>query len=117
MFVAFCAALLLEFAGRSAGAQLVDPILVGLVVILTLSVPVRMALRDLFVHVVRPGRTLYAMIHVLLDEAGSSLEVREADRLRRAIVAAVVAEHGPVIVDVVFTGIEAYAAPTTGFRE
>jgi len=33
-----------------------------------------------------------------------------------AIVAAVTAGHGPAIVDVVFTGIEEFAAPTTGFR-
>ncbi len=149
MFVAFCLALALELAGRSAEAQLVDPILVGLVVILTFSVPARMAMRalfallqrapdkaivdsieraarsalagiamrDLFVRVVRPGRTIYAMIHVLLDETGSHLDVREADRLRRSIVATVTTELGAAIVDVVFTGIEEFAAPTTGFQE
>ena len=32
-----------------------------------------------------------------------------------AVVAAVAARHAPVIVDVVFTAIEEFAAPTTGF--
>jgi hypothetical protein len=31
------------------------------------------------------------------------------------VVAAVAARHTPVIVDIVFTGIEEFAAPTTGF--
>lgn len=147
MFAAFCLALLLELGGRSAAALLVDPILVGLVVILTFGVPVRMALRalfallrrapdktvvagietaarsalagvamrELYVRVVQPGRTVYAMIHVLVDEPGWQMDVREADRLRRAIVAAVAGLHGSAIVDVVFTGIEEFAAPTTGF--
>ena len=148
MFAAFCLALLFEFLGRSAAALLVDPILVGLVVILTFGVPVRMALRalfallkrapdkavvdsieqaarsalsdvamrELYVRVVQPGRTVYAMVHVLLDEAGRGMDVREADRRRRAIVTAVAGGHGAAIVDVVFTGIEEFAAPTTGFN-
>ena len=38
-----------------------------------------------------------------------------ADTLRRAAVAAVAARHAPVILDIVFTTVEEFAAPTTGF--
>jgi len=40
---------------------------------------------------------------------------RQGYPLRRAVVAAVAARHAPVIVDIVFTAIEEFAAPTTGF--
>ena len=72
-------------------------------------------MRALYVRVVQPGRTTYAMVHVLLGEAEAGLDIKGADALRRAVVAAVAARHTPVIVDIVFTGIEEFAAPTTGF--
>jgi predicted Co/Zn/Cd cation transporter (cation efflux family) len=72
-------------------------------------------MRTLYVRVVQPGRTTYAMVHVLLGEAEAELDVKRADALRRAVVAAVGARHTPVIVDMVFTTIEEYAAPTAGF--
>ena len=72
-------------------------------------------MRALYVRVVQPGRTTYAMVHVLLGEAEAGLDIKGADALRRAVVAAVAARHTPVIVDVVFTAIEEFAAPTTGF--
>lgn len=72
-------------------------------------------LRALYVRVVQPGRTTYAMVHVLLSEAEARLDIKEADALRRSVVAAVAARHSPVIVDIVFTAIEEFAAPTTGF--
>lgn len=61
--------------------------------------------------VVAPGRTTCAMVHVLLGEAEAGLEVKKADELRRAVVAAVAERHTPVIVDLVFTVIEEFAAP------
>jgi predicted Co/Zn/Cd cation transporter (cation efflux family) len=72
-------------------------------------------MRALYVRVVQPGRTTYAMVHVLLGEAEAGLDVKGADALRRAVVAALAARHTPVIVDIVFTAIEKFAAPTTGF--
>jgi predicted Co/Zn/Cd cation transporter (cation efflux family) len=72
-------------------------------------------IRALYIRVVQPGRTTYAMVHVLLGEAEAGLEVKEADELRRAVVAAVASRHAPGIVDIVFTAIEEFAAPTTGF--
>lgn len=70
--------------------------------------------RRLWVRVSRPGRTANVLVHVLLPEA-TPLDVAEADRLRGRIIAALVAHHAPVIVDVVFTAVEAYAAPTAGY--
>jgi cation diffusion facilitator family transporter len=72
-------------------------------------------MRALYVRVVQPGRTTYAMVHVLLSEAEAGLDIKGADALRRAVVAAVANRHAPVIVDMVFTAIEEFAAPTTGF--
>ena len=81
---------------------------------------VRGALADVpmrapYVRVVQPGRTTYAMVHVLLGEAEAGLDIRRADALRRAVIAAVAQRHTPVIIDMVFTAIEEFAAPTTGF--
>jgi predicted Co/Zn/Cd cation transporter (cation efflux family) len=72
-------------------------------------------MRALYVRIVQPGRTTYAMVHVLLGEAEIGLDIKGSDALRRAVVAAVAARYTPVIVDIVFTGIEEFAAPTTGF--
>ena len=71
--------------------------------------------RDVYVRVLQPGRTTYALVHVLVDPTGPSLDVSRADDLRRAVTAAVVGRHAPAVVDIVFTATEAFAAPTTGF--
>lgn len=147
MLAAFCLALFLQGRGMNAVARLVDPILVGLVVVLTLGVPIRMAghgllallnrapdqvvvasvealargaltgltAPTLYVRVLQPGRTTYVLVHVLLAEPDLNLDVRRADQLRRAMIAAIAERHAPVIVDIVFTATEELAAPTTGF--
>jgi predicted Co/Zn/Cd cation transporter (cation efflux family) len=71
--------------------------------------------RRLYVRAIQPGRTAYVVVHVLLPES-TALDLATADRLRHALVAALAARHAPVIVDVVFTAEEAFAAPTTGFH-
>jgi predicted Co/Zn/Cd cation transporter (cation efflux family) len=71
--------------------------------------------RRLYIRAIQPGRTAYIVVHVLLPES-TPLDLAAADRLRRAVVAALVTRHAPVIVDVVFTAVEAFAAPTTGYR-
>ena len=147
MLMAFCLALFLQRNGMEDAARLVDPVLVGLVVILTLGVPIRMArrgllallnrapsadvvdsidglvrdaledlpIRALYVRVIQPGRTTYALVHVLLDEAQATLDISRTDELRRAMVAAIGRRHSPAIVDVVFTAVAEFAVPTTGF--
>jgi predicted Co/Zn/Cd cation transporter (cation efflux family) len=82
---------------------------------------VREALGDLpvsnvWIRAVRPGRTAYVVVHVLVPP-GTALDLAGADRLRQRMVAALVARHAPIVVDVVFTAVEAYAAPTAGWTE
>ncbi len=133
-------------SGHAGAAAYVDPAMVALVVLLSLAVPVRMALTGLlallnrapaapvvaametevraalgplpvtrlWVRAIQPGRTTYAVVHVLVPP-GTPLELPEADRLRGAIIDALIARHAPVVVDVVFTAVEAYAAPTAGY--
>jgi predicted Co/Zn/Cd cation transporter (cation efflux family) len=146
VFAAFVLAFLLKRAGLDAAALYVDPVLVGIVVLISLGVPIRMAgqgllallnrappaavtaaidalVRDrlsgvanraIYVRTVKPGRTAYVTIHVLLPE-DAALDLAAADALRRRVIDALIAAHAPVIVDVVFTAIEEYAAPTAGF--
>jgi predicted Co/Zn/Cd cation transporter (cation efflux family) len=146
VFGAFVLASLLKRAGLDSAALYVDPVLVGVVVLISLGVPIRMAgegllallnrappatvtaaieavVRDrlsdvphraIYVRTVKPGRTAYVTIHVLLPE-DAVLDLAAADALRRRVIDALVAAHAPVIVDVVFTAIEEYAAPTAGF--
>lgn len=70
--------------------------------------------RKIYVRVVKPGRTTYVVVHVLVAE-DAGLDVSRADELRRSIVAALAADHTPIIADVVFTAVDEFAAPTTGF--
>jgi predicted Co/Zn/Cd cation transporter (cation efflux family) len=67
-----------------------------------------------WVRAIQPGRTAFVTVHVLLAE-GTPLDLAEADRLRGAVIAALAADHAPVVVDVVFTAVEAFAAPTAGY--
>jgi predicted Co/Zn/Cd cation transporter (cation efflux family) len=143
----FVLATLLERGGHAGAAALVDPAMVALVVLLSIAIPVRMALggllallnrapdaaivadmearvraalaglpvNRLFVRATRPGRTAYIVIHAVLPE-GAGLDLAEADRRRGAIIASLAARHGPMVADVIFTGVEAYAAPAAGDR-
>jgi predicted Co/Zn/Cd cation transporter (cation efflux family) len=147
MLAAFGLALFFQRRGLKDAARLVDPVLVGLVVMLTLGVPIRMArrgllallqrapapdvvaaidrlvrgalpdlpIRALYVRVVQPGRTTYVLVHVLLGDAAADMSVSRTDELRGTIIAAVASRYPPAIVDVVFTTVAEFAAPTTGF--
>jgi predicted Co/Zn/Cd cation transporter (cation efflux family) len=68
----------------------------------------------LWIRAIQPGRTAYVVVHVLVPP-GTDLELAAADRLRGAVIVALTARHAPVVVDVVFTAVEAYAAPTAGY--
>lgn len=70
-------------------------------------------LRHLWVRAIRPGRTAYIVVHAVLPE-DAALTLAESDRLRGEIVRALAARHGPMVVDVVFTAVEAYGAPVSG---
>ena len=45
----------------------------------------------------------------------TGLDLAAADRLRGAVIAALAGRYAPVVADVVFTAVEAYAAPTAGY--
>ena len=68
--------------------------------------------RRIWVRAIQPGRTTYAVVHVLVPP-GTVLDLAEADRLRGVVTGALVARHAPVLVEVVFTAVEAYAEPAT----
>lgn len=71
--------------------------------------------RRLWIRAAQPGRTAYVTVHVLLPE-GTDLRLAEADRLRGAVIAALAERHAPAVIDVVFTAVEAFAAPTVGYH-
>ena len=70
--------------------------------------------KRLWVRAVQPGRTTYCSVHVLVP-AGTPLDLSRADAIRGRIIPALAAQYAPVVVDVVFTATESYAAPTAGF--
>ena len=134
-------------ADRPGAAAYVDPAMVALVILFSLAVPVRMAVRGvlallnraprpevvadmqaavrralgelpverLWVRAVQPGRTTYCSVHALVPP-GTPLDLGRADALRGQVISALAARYAPVVVDVVFTGTESYAAPTAGYR-
>jgi predicted Co/Zn/Cd cation transporter (cation efflux family) len=144
VLLGFLLAAWLVRSGHAGAAAYVDPAMVALVVLLTLAVPVRMAVtgllallnraaaaplvagmeaevraalgplpvRRIWVRAIQPGRTTYAVVHVLVPP-GTALDLAEADRLRGAVIGALVARHAPVLVDVLFTAVEVYAEPST----
>ena len=88
-------------------------------VVAGMEAEVRRALGDLpvtriWVRAIQPGRTAYVVVHVLVPP-GTGLDLAAADRLRGAVIAALAGRYAPVVADVVFTAVEAYAAPTAGY--
>lgn len=87
-------------------------------VVADMEAAVRKALGDLplnrlWLRAIRPGRTAYIVVHAVLPP-GTPLDLAAGDRLRGAIIAALAARHGPMVADVIFTEVEAYAAPAAG---
>lgn len=147
VLVGFIAAAMLAARGRYAAANLVDPAMMGLVVLLSIAVPIRMAVgglgallnraaepavvagmealvrgalgdlpvSSLWIRAIQPGRTAIVAVHVVVP-AGTPLDLATGDRLRGAVIDALVARHAPIDVDVIFTAVEAYAAPTAGYQ-
>ncbi|RBI68940.1 cation transporter [Vreelandella sulfidaeris] len=65
------------------------------------------------VRMVRPGRLLYVMVHVVLPEA-SRLSITNQDALRARIDDEVRRYYSPVVCDVVFTADTRWAVPSCG---
>lgn len=89
----------------------------------TIAVPVRQAVasaladtntQEVRVRMVRPGRLLYVMVHVVLPKDLSEASLANQDKLRQHIDEAVRHEYSPVVCDVVFTADSRWAAPSCG---
>lgn len=65
---------------------------------------------EVIVRVVRPGRVIYALVHVVLAPE-RVLDVAEADRRRAAVQASLKAQFGGILVDVLFTLDPKLASP------
>ena len=66
------------------------------------------------VRMVRPGRTLYVLVHVVLSERYAMDGIAALDTVRAGIDAAVRRLHSPLMVDVVFTADRRWAEPSSG---
>lgn len=71
-------------------------------------------LSERHVRLVRPGRTLYAAVHLVLSADWPVSGLNELDRVRTRIDAAVRRVHTRVLLDVVFTADAYWAAPNDG---
>ena len=115
VLAAFCLVMLFERLGWRAVLPYVDSVLVIAVVVLCLGVPVRMAsqaLREL--RMVRPGRLLYVIVHVVLPKDLPEATLANQDALRQRIDEEVRRYYSPVVCDVVFTADNRWAAPSCG---
>ncbi|QJQ94115.1 MULTISPECIES: cation diffusion facilitator family transporter [Halomonadaceae] len=89
----------------------------------SLATPVRAAIieelkelptRQVRVRMVRPGRMLYVVVHVVLPEEFPLHSLRELDALRERIDSAVRNIYSPLIVDTLFTADAHWAMPSSG---
>jgi len=71
--------------------------------------------RQRYVRMVRPGRTLYVLVHVVLPDDIAAAPVVEMDGVRRRLDAAIRAVHAPTLVDAVFTADARWAEPSAGY--
>ncbi|MCS2608627.1 cation diffusion facilitator family transporter [Halomonas dongshanensis] len=69
---------------------------------------------EIRVRMVRPGRMLYVMVHVVLPEQSEGQEVTQLDQLRERIDQEIRTHHSPMVCDVVFTADRRWAAPSCG---
>ncbi len=88
-----------------------------------IAVPAREAIKralagthtlEVRVRMVRPGRLLYVMVHVVMPEDGACDSLKRQDALRARIDDEVRRCYSPVVCDVVFTANTHWAAPTCG---
>lgn len=70
--------------------------------------------REVRVRMVRPGRLLYVMVHVVLADDHPQASLAGQDQLRGRIDEEVRRHHAAVVCDVVFTADTRWAAPSCG---
>jgi cation diffusion facilitator family transporter len=71
---------------------------------------------DFSLRMVRPGRTLYLVIYVVLPEDSHVSDLKTLDRLREQLDNGVRAICSPLILDVVFTADSRWVVPTNGYQ-
>jgi len=71
--------------------------------------------RKIYVRMVQPGRMLYIAVHLLLPERHEPLSIDEMDAFRHRLRTALLKLHARIVVDMVFTAEEEFAAPSVGF--
>lgn len=74
----------------------------------------RLPVTERHVRMVRPGRTLYVLVHVVLEEDFRVGSLGDLDALRAEIDASVRQLHPRALVDVMFTADPRWAAPSAG---
>jgi len=73
--------------------------------------------RSLNIRMIRPGRSLYLAVHVVLPADFSFGGLPKLDAIRARVQGAVRRRHGAAVVDVLFTADERWAAPTAASAE
>ena len=149
VLLTFCAVPIVAAMGWTEAVPYVDPFLVTVVVLISVSIPVRMAWqalmellnrapppevrgpiaalvrkelgelpsRKVYVRMIRPGRTLYVAVHVLLSGDFPVSDLGTLDAIRDRVDQAVRRIHPNVFVEVVFTADERWAAPSSAVAE
>ncbi|WP_447556543.1 cation diffusion facilitator family transporter [Vreelandella sp. EE22] len=72
------------------------------------------AVEEVRVRIVRPGRLLYVMVHVVMADEGATLSLAAQDELRARVDDEVRRYYSPVVCDIVFTHDTRWAAPSCG---
>jgi len=70
--------------------------------------------QEVRVRMVRPGRMLYVIVHVVLPKSHPDTTLANQDLLRQRIDDEVRRDYSPVVCDVVFTADTRWAAPSCG---
>ncbi len=78
------------------------------------SVLAQWAAHDFSLRMVRPGRTLYLLVHVVLPVNSQAAAISEQDRIRAELHEHLCRIAQPLVLDVVFTGDARWAAPGKG---
>ena len=111
VLLTFCMIPVARFFDRDDIVPYVDSVLVIAVVLFCLSVPIRMAKGQCQVRMVRPGRQLYVMIHVVLPADFPLTGLPQLDTLRERLTSAVSAVYPHQVTDTLFTADAKWAEP------
>lgn len=103
---------LLELLNRTPDAAISGPVTAAIDGVLS-----RLPVRERYVRMVRPGRTLYVAVHAVLEEDFAVERLATLDHLREEIDRAVRGVHARAVVDAMFTADRRWAAPSAGLPD